>query len=183
MCLRLELPSLLSCGNLASVYAWEPARCFRNFPICAQCDFYKSIKLILGKSALENSEPWDLKEPMKADKNGETMTKPSWLKWLYGGCCFSAHPPAHPWFLPLPLPLRFCCGWAGLHLYCLWSRGHCHFFLAVAGWDLRLGPRYMGLTFQPGKQVGQSCCDLRELVVKLWWDPSRAVPAGGNEGI
>ena len=27
------------------------------------------------------------------------------------------------------------------------------FFLAVVGWDLRLGPRYMGLTSQPGKQV------------------------------
>ena len=106
MFLCLELPSLLSCGNFVSVYAWERARCFRNFPICAQCDFYKAIKLILGKSAPENSDPWDLKEPVKADRDGKMMTEPSWLKWLWGGSCFSAHPPAHPCFLPLPLPFR-----------------------------------------------------------------------------
>lgn len=43
-------------------------------------DFYKANKLILGKSAPENSDPWDLKEPVKADRDGKMMTEPSWLK-------------------------------------------------------------------------------------------------------
>lgn len=180
MFLCLELPSLLSCGNFVSVYAWERARCFRNFPICAQCDFYKAIKLILGKSAPENSDPWDLKEPVKADRDGKMMTEPSWLKWLWGGSCFSAHPPAHPCFLPLPLPFSSCSGWVASSILLLIQRA-LPVFLAVAGWDLRLGPRSRGLRSQPGSSHKASS-GLRVFVVKLGCDLSQAVPTDEDPG-
>lgn len=32
------------------------------------------------KSSLENSDTWNLKEPVEADRNGKMMTKPSWIE-------------------------------------------------------------------------------------------------------
>ena len=55
------------------------------------------------------------------------------------------------------------------------------FFLAVVGWDLRLGPRSRGLRSQPGSSHSTSS-DLRGFVVKLGCDLSQAVPTDESPG-
>lgn len=54
-------------------------------------------------------------------------------------------------------------------------------FLAVAGWDLRLGPRSRGLRSQPGSSHKASS-GLRVFVVKLGCDLSQAVPTDEDPG-
>lgn len=89
-------------------------------------------------------------------------------------------PPTHDFFL-------FFCPWgsavAGQAFICTVFDPEGTDIFSCCGW---VGPevktRVHGAYLSAWK-TGQSGCDLRELVVKLWWDPSQAVPADGNEGI
>lgn len=79
MFLRIELPSLLSCGNFA-VYMHES-----QLDASETSQFVHNVTFIrpLNSSweeCSENGDTWDLKKPGKAGRNGKMMAKPSWVK-------------------------------------------------------------------------------------------------------
>lgn len=157
MCLCLELPSPLGCGNFASVYAWELAWCFRNFPICAQCDFYKAIKLILEKSALESNDTRDLKELAKADRDDKMMTACCWLKWLWE---LQPNPRFSPFFLPVVCLL----GPGRTINSSFFGAGTLLLLLAVVGWTLwKQRVAFMHMSWPQDSTLSL------ERTSKLWW--------------
>ena len=87
--------------------------------------------------------------------------------------------PTHAFFLSLCPSVAAVAGWPSSIL--LLIQRALPFFLAVAGWDLRLGPRSRGLRSQP-RSSHSANSGLRGFAVKLGCDLSQAVPTDEDPG-